>query len=347
MKKSIFIFVASVTFIAFVMYNCSKDNGTKVANVTGVVTLPDNSVAPGAVVTISSKPNAAKVLTRVVADSSGKFTIIGVQNGAYYLSAKYNTLNTNNMKAANDGITFTTSTEAQISANGTDLTQNLALVSIGQSGTNVVDNTWTCDTIHSLVEFAFPYDSANATFTGKFMAFHLKAFTFDGVNPANTQIDAVVDITSTESGAPTTIDTVNKKIVGGRDGLNGCISQHTFGVKCTPSDTFFKGVYRPNSVISPTGTAEFISTSVTTYGDGYVAHGNLTFHKLTKNIDLYFHYLPGFEKPATSSSVAINYVSFAGFFDMKALADFNIVSSSFGGSAVHLTTNLQFKKNQQ
>ncbi len=330
------------------MYNCSKDTGTKVANVMGTVTLPDNTAAAGAVVTISSLPNAAKVLTRVVADSSGKFTIIGVQDGTYYLSAKYNTQNTNNLKDASLGYNFTSANEAQIKPSGSDLTQDIALVSVGQSGTTVVDNTWTCDTIHSEVEFAFPYDSANAVFTGKFTGFHMKAFTFDGANPANTVIDAVVDITTSESGAPTVIDTVKKKIVGGRDGLNGCIAQHTFQVKCTPADTFFKGVYRPTSVISPTGIAEFSSPAgtVAAYGDGYVAHGNLTFHGFTKSIDLYFHYIPGFVKPATSTAAATTYVSFTGFFDMKALADFNIVTASVGGNAVHLTTNLQFNKKQ-
>lgn len=348
MKKSLLILTVVVASISMVMYNCSKDSGVKIANVTGVVSLSDNSVAAGAIVTISSQPNAAKILTRVVADSAGKFIIIGVQNGTYYLSAKYNTQNTNNLKDASLGINFTTANEAQIKPNGSDLTQDLALISVGQSGTTVIDNTWACDTIHSEVEFAFPYDSANATFTGKFMGFHPKTFTFDGTNPASTVIDVVVDITTSESGAPTVIDTVHKKIVGGRDGLNGCIAQHTFQVQCVPADTFFKGVYRPSAVISPTGIAEFSSPAgtVAAYGDGYVAHGNLTFHGFTKSVDLYFHYIPGFVKPATSTSTAVTYVSFTGFFDMKALADFNIVTASFGSSTVHLTTNLQFNKKQ-
>jgi hypothetical protein len=165
-------------------------------------------------------------------------------------------------------------------------------------------------------------------------------------------MDVWVDITSTETGAPTSIDTVHKTAVGGRDGLNGCISSsHTFGVVPAAADTFFilnkVAYYRPSSILSggsliPSAKASFVSTSVAAYGDGYIANGNLTFHALTKAVSLYFHYIKGYA--VTTNGKTTNYSSFSGFFDMKAKVDFGIISSHIKGNPVHVITNLQFTK---
>ena len=345
MKKTIFIFGIAAFLSAITLYNCKKDattSTTKSAKITGTVTYESSLKAGGAIVTISSSPNATAVITKVVTDADGKYTVPGLADGTYYLSAKYNTANTN-LKSATD-IFFTTGSEINVAVSGSDLVKDIALVSGTASGTDKIDMTWTFDQTHSHVGFAFDYDSANAEFSGHFALYGINNLVFDQATPSNSIIDVWVDITSTETGAATTIDTVNKKAVGGRDGLNGCIS-HTFGVQYAAADTFFKGYYRPNAVIGTTGRATFVSSSVAVYGDGYVAKGDMTFHGLTKGISLFFHYIKGYSGK-DRSGVMNDYSSLSGFFDMNALADFGISSSHIKSKPVHVTTNLEFYKKQ-
>jgi polyisoprenoid-binding protein YceI len=290
----------------------------------------------------------------MVADSTGSYSASGLADGTYYISSKYNTANTNYLKSGS--VNFKTATDIQVTVSGADITKDIALVSDASSGTDVVEfssvspapaGKYSLDATHSFIGFEFPYDSLNANFGGHFAKFGLNTFKFDQTNPANSTIDAWVDITSTETGSPTSIDTVMKKAVGGRDGLNGCIS-HTFGVQYAPADTFFKGYYRPTAVVGTTGKATFVSTSVAAYGDGYVAKGNLNFHGLTKEVSLYFHYIKGYsatkKDSKTGLDVTTQYSSFSGFFKMNALLDFSIVSSHVKGNPVNVTTNLEFTK---
>jgi polyisoprenoid-binding protein YceI len=356
MKKKILLLLAFAFAGVFMLYNCSKDNAsTSVANITGAVTFDAQKAANGAIIAISSEPNAAKVLAKVVADVDGKYSIVGIKDGTYYLSAKYNTNNQNNTKSAYD-IVFTTASEVTVTVSGADLVQDLALVSNASSGTDVVEfssvspapaGKYLLDATHSFIGFEFPYDSLNASFGGHFAKFGLNTFKFDQANPANSTIDAWVDITSTETGSATKVDTINKKAVGGRDGLNGCIS-HTFGVQYAPADTFFKGYYRPTAVVGTTGKATFVSTSVAAYGDGYVAVGALNFHGFSKDVSLYFHYIKGYtatkKDSKTGLDVTTQYSSFSGFFKMNALFDFKIVSGHVKGNPVNVTTNLEFAK---
>lgn len=346
MKKSILTLLAIVTVISFGLMNCSKDD-TKLVKVTGTITYGDQLKAAGAIVTISSEPNAAKVLTRVVADSVGVYSIPGLSDGTYYISAKYNTANSN-LKSAEE-IVFTTATDVTVSVSGSDVTSDIALVANTASGTDVIDIAdWTFDQTHSHIAFTFDYDSANAIFGGQFASFSLNNFKFDQANPANTVIDAVVDITSTETGSPTLIDPVTGVAGRGRDGINGCISK-TFGVTfkaegdLTSEDTVITKFYTASAIIAPTGVATFKSTSVSAYGDGYVAKGNLTFKGLTKEVSLYFHYIKGFSATNKNNEL-IQYSSFQGFFDIKPLIDFNIVSGHVKSRPVHVVTNLQFNK---
>jgi polyisoprenoid-binding protein YceI/ribosomal protein S11 len=349
MKKSISILLVTMSVVALIVVNCKKSSSDTVVTafkISGTVTGP--TATGGAIVTLSTQPNAAQIVTRVVADNDGKYSITGLSAGTYYLSAKYNTDNTN-LKSS--GITFTTAGDLTVVVGAADVTQDVALVSNGSSGTDIIEyaasGKWNLDETHSRVGFEFPFDSVNATFTGHFANFGINSFYFDQATPANSHMDVWVDITSTETGAPTIIDTVNKKtLVGGRDGLNGCIS-HTFGVIYALADTFYKNIYRPTAVLSggslvTSAKASFVSTSVAPYGDGYVANGNLTFHALTKTVSLYFHYIKGYS--ATANGKTTTYSSFSGFFDMKAKPDFGIVSGHVKNNPVHVITNLQFNK---
>src|ERR1035437_16363 len=227
MKKSIVMLLATISVVALIVMNCSKkssDSGTKVSKISGTVT---GQVTPaGAIVVLSTQPNATKIISRVVADSTGKYSFSGLSDGTYYLSGKYNTDNTN-LKSS--GITFTTSGDVTVAVSGADVTQDIALVSNGSTGTDIIEyaasGKWTFDEIHSRVGFEFPYDSLNANFSGIFTNFGINTFYFDQATPANSHINVWLDITSTETGAPTVIDTINKKVVShGRDGINGCIS---------------------------------------------------------------------------------------------------------------------------
>ena len=375
MKKTIFLFGIAAFLSAITLYNCKKDattTTTKSAKITGTVTYESSLKAGGAIVTISSSPNAAAVITKVVTDADGKYTVPGLADGTYYLSAKYNTANTN-LKSATD-IFFTTGSEINVAVSGSDLVKDIALVSSTASGTDVIEYTaskevgkWSLDQTHSRIGFTFPYDSVNSVFFGTFTWYGLNSFKFDQTNLANSSIDAWVDITSTETGAPTLLDTVNRKLVlGGRDGLNGCIS-HTFLVLPTATDTFFTvsktdtskkppvttvtKYYRPSAVINsasttsgkliPSAKATFVSTSITAYGDGYVAAGKMTFIKgVDVPVNLYFHYIKGFASK----------VSFNGYFKMNPSQDFGMPKSGHvgvmaGKDPVDINISLQFVVN--
>lgn len=350
MKKSILVLFVAIGIISVVGVSCSKStsSGVTVSKISGAITITGGpSYFGGAVVALSTLPNAAKIVARAVADSIGNYSFSGLSDGTYYLSCKYNTENTN-LKST--GITFTTASSITVTVSGADLTQNIALVSNVATGTDVItyaaSGNWNFDATHSKIVYEFPYDSVNAKFSGMFTNYGINTFIFDQATPANSKIDVWVDVTSSETGAPTVIDTVAKKAVGGRDGLNGCIT-HTFGVTPAAADTFFKGYFRPSAILQAgalilSAKASFVSTSVTVYGDGYVAAGNLTFHGLTKPVALYFHYIKGYS--ATANAKTTLYSSFTGFFDMNAKKDFSITSSHVKSNPVHITTDLQFNK---
>lgn len=356
MKRSFVLILSSLILLTTTLYNCSKsEDGTKVYNISGTITLSDAIKAGGAIVSISSEPNAAKVLTRVVADADGKYTIVGIQDGKYYLSAKYNSANQNNMKSAG-GINFKTSADVDLEVSGADATKDIALVADASTGTDVVeigDGKYEFDQTHSYIGFEFPYDSLNADFAGHFAEFGLNTFKFDQANPANSSIDAWVDITSTETGSPSLIDPVTNKASRGRDGINGCISK-TFGVKFKAADALTaedsipqapgatSKFYTASAILEPTGKATFVSTSISAYGDGYLAVGNLTFKGATKEVKLYFHYIKGFS--STKNNVTTQYSSFHGFFMMNALKDFAVSSSHVKGAPVKVITNIQVTK---
>jgi polyisoprenoid-binding protein YceI len=365
MKKSLIILFVTAVSVVFALNNCTKDNTTKVSSISGTVKYNGTSMASGAIVIVSSSPNATKVVSRVVADSAGNYSVAGLSDGKYYISAKYNTENTN-LKSAGADVNFTTKGDTAISVSGSTAKLDLALTTNIATGQDVIEyaasGKWTLDQTHSRVGFSFAYDSLNAPFYGTFTWYGLNTFKFDQANPSNSSINAWIDVTSTETGAPTILDTINNKVVlGGRDGLNGCIS-HSFKVAPIAADTFFSvtnattkaktSYFKAMSILENTTTngsliasarATFVSTGVSVYGDGYLAVGNMTFIGVTKPVNLYFHYIKGYSK--TTSGVTTLFSSFSGYFDFNPSKDYGMPRSSHVGfNAVDVNVSLQFKK---
>ena len=153
-------------------------------------------------------------------------------------------------------------------------------------------------------------------------------------------------------------------MIGGRDGIDGCIAKSEFQVAPLMADTFthefinknkhdtiIKYAYHPASSILltpkvttdggliPSAKATFVSSSITAYGDGYVAAGSFYFHAMTKAVNLYFHYV--------KSTTKVSECSFSGFFDFKPTKDYGMVKSSHVGfnSSVDVNMNLIFALN--
>lgn len=345
-KQSIFLmlFVIAVSLFSF---QCKdKESGVTVAGIEGVVSYDGSAKADGAIVSLSTSPNAAAVISRVVADANGKYSFVGITAGTYYLSAKLNTANENNLKSG-DAFMFVTATDVELKVSGSAvISQNLELVGNASTGTGIIDlaNGWVWDNTHSTITFEFPYDAANAVFRGNFadVAFtntagtDLTMFKFDEANPANTKFTARCNLTSVETGSP------SPEGGHGRDGITGCI-HGTFGVELNPADTTATGYPNPTAISNPTGYAYLTSKTVSVYGDGYKAICDFTFHGATHEVTLYFHYIQGYEKANTSGAM-VSYSSVEGWFEFAALADYGIESGHVGDSMVTVMVSGQFNK---
>jgi polyisoprenoid-binding protein YceI len=367
MKKTIRI-LGIITFLAGIavfIVQCKKDDSTKYVKVYGTVTLNDATVADGAIVILSKTANAADVIAKTITDTAGKYTITGINEGAYFLSAKYEPSNNNNLKSA--GTVILTGPEAEVKVSG-DTKADFVINALAPSGTAIIDitNGWIYDATHSTIEFQFPFDGTNAVFTGHFATTGLDVLHFDEANPANTHISAWVDITSVETGAP------SNPCEHGRDGITGCIvstlkvqkdKADTVQNYCSndsvltnwPNETLVSfdlwgtgtsttTYKKQHSIVNNTGVATFKITSVTAYGTGYVAKADFTFAGVTKSVNLYFNYLEGYSKDNTAGTSNVKYVSLYGFFKFAALSDFGISSGHIGVSDVTVKISVQLNK---
>lgn len=360
MKKLIRILgiIAFLTGIAILLTECKKDE-TTYGILDGAVTL-DGTPADGAIVTLSTEANAANVIARVVADASGVYSIMGVEAGTYYLNAIWEPSNNNNLLKSTNTVILT-GVETEVSVDG-DMTQDVALAGAVSGGNVVFDAAdWTWDNTHSTIEFEFPYDAFNAVFTGHFATVGFDELYFDEANPENTSIKAWVDVTSVETGS------ASPPCGHGRDGITGCIGG-TFGVEFDPADTVdayctngtlvsnwpneelvvhdlwgdgSETTYmKQHAVVGNSGVATFKSTSVTAYGTGYLAKGDLDFAGSSTTVDLYFNFVEGYEKESNSSK----YSSFYGWFKMAAATDFGIVSGHVGDADVTVKISAQYNR---
>ena len=356
--------VIALVGIAIVLVQCGNKDETKYSTLTGTVTLGDGSIAGGAIVILSKAANAADIVARTVTDSAGAYSIMGLQDGSYFLSARYEPSNNNNLLKSASTVILT-GPEQEVSVSG-DTKSDLVLSEMAPSGNAVIEvaeGEWGYDDTHSMTEFQFPFDAVDAVFTGHFSRTGLDVLHFDEANPANTHIKAWVDLTSVETGAP------SYPGGHGRDGITGCIAS-TFKIQKDPADTVNNYTsdgtvvtnwpdetledydlwgggaattyQKQKSIVGNSGVATFESTDVKAYGTGYVAQGNLTFAGATKSVTLYFNYLEGYSKDSDTQTT--DYCSFYGFFKIAAAADFGISSSHVGSNDVTVKLSIQLNK---
>lgn len=352
---------AMVIMAALILTQCKKDD-TKVGKVSGIVSMEDGTLANGAIVTLSSGANGTDVITRVVADEAGVYAIPGVNSGTYYVNARWEPSNTNNLEKS-AGTVILSGVEQEVSVDGEKIVD--IVLSGSLSGGSVVFDAeeWNWDNTHSTIGFEFPYDAFNAVFSGHFASVGIDELIFDEANPENSSIKAWVDVTSVETGA------ASPPCARGRDGITGCIGG-SFGVDLDQADTVDASCVdgsvvtdwpneepveidlwgdgspttymRQSAVIGKTGVATFKSTSIKAYGTGYIATGEFSFAGTTSTVNLYFNYLEGYLKENDDSGV--QYSSFYGWFKFAALADHGVSSSHIGDADVTVKLSVQFNK---
>lgn len=341
MKNLKFILSLFVLSSVLVLTQCEKvDYSAK--SVSGVATLETGMAANGAVVYLSTEPNAANVVFSAIAGTDGSYSFSGLAKGTYYLSAKYNTENTNNANKMTSGFMFMTAADMDFEYDGSAETVDLSLVGNAADGDAKVDmnDGWVYDGTHSNINFEFPYDVENAPFKGLFGEAGFENFVFDEANPANTAITAWVYLPSVETGSPTVPPG------HGRDDINGCI-QGTFGVTPNAADTIATGEYAEsaasNETHTGTGYARLTTKTVTAFGDGYMAVCDFEFHGKKGEVKLYFKYIEGFQAENRSGDLT-QFSSFEGFFDFEALAGYDINSGHVGDAAVTVDLGIQWTK---
>jgi polyisoprenoid-binding protein YceI len=290
---------------------------------------------------------------------------MGVEAGTYFLNATWEPSNNNNLLKSTNTVILT-GVETEVSVDG-DKTQDIAIAGAVSGGDVVFDRAdWVWDNTHSTIEFEFPYDVVNAVFTGHFATVGFDELYFDEANPENTKIKAWVDVTSVETGSPGP----PCPNAHGRDGIHGCIVG-TYGVEFDPADTVdaycpdggmvtnwpneelvahdlwgdgSETTYkRQHSIMGNTGVATFESTSVTAYGTGYLAQGEVNFAGASATVDMYFNYIEGYEGEDRGGN-AVEYVSFYGWYKMAASSDFGIVSGHVGDADVTVKVSAQFNR---
>jgi polyisoprenoid-binding protein YceI len=346
--------------------SCSEDEKPLV-KLTGKITFTDptgaSANAAGAVVYLATGSVATTTYEQsTIADANGMFTFSNLAPNSYYINSVYQTDN-KNKTARLDGLTFTTAEGAVVTVGESDVTQDLALVSIGQSGATfealavnysysatatapagvatpgnyVNTGAWTYDGTHSPIAFEFPYRGQEADFFGAFSQLSKFVVNFDAANLATSTIDVEIDVAS-----------INTRNAGGRDPRTtvadnppfnpttlfteyGCIFG-TFGIAAatTPTDAV------PQTISDTDRYAQFKSTSIVKYGDGYIAKGNVVFHGFTVPVDLMF------KQSAVWLDTSNNrkYSGFEGKFTMAAKKDYGITSSSVNDALIKIQISI-------
>ncbi len=336
--------------LSLVFVTCGDDDDDDVAplqfDISGTVAFPDfNGTmqnARGAVVYLAK--NATSPTTNydlsTVANASGSYTFENLEPGDYFMFSNFNTENTN-VNGRIVGINFDSGEGLLFSIDNADVVQNMTLSSIDQAVNFVVDTReggdWDYDASHSNIDFEFPYDEFNATYSGRFDAFDIAVY-FDKDNLSSSSIDATIDLLS-----------VNTSSRGGRDSFfdasveswnSGCLAS-TFGVDFTPDDPPIQGF--DGIPVESTRYASFTSTSIETYGDGFLAKGNFTFNGQTNQETLFFRFIEGFQG-TNRSGLDVRFSSFDGILEFDALDDYGIESSHLGDKTVTVHISNQVNK---
>ncbi len=325
-------------FVLGLVVQCSDDPAPiDLSTISGKVTYPDANgaqiAAPGAVVTLFSTTPVVNMET--IADADGNFSFENLVAATYTLAAYYDTDNSNNAGRLS-GLRFTIDA-TEVAITNADATQDLALVSSGQTGIPVIDinlgwdgasfvnsGSWAYDQTHSPIAFEFPYRDNVAEFVGGFSQVSKLEVNFDPANLSTSSIVAEVDLASVNTRS---LGGRDPKLVGGANAFNpnsmvetmGCI-MGTFGVSADGT--------LPAKISSTARYATFTSTSIVAYGDGYLAKGDLQFNGVTKPVEMWFKAVVPWNNGAPTP---VLYSGFEGRFYMGK-TDFNVGSSSVGAN---------------
>jgi len=362
--KLVFFLTLLLTFI--VVVRCSKSSDpAPLVGISGTVTYTDmNGVvqkAAGAVVYIAKGTAATTTYDEsTTAGSDGTYSFSNLANAGYYINAVYNTDNKNS-SARIDGVKFTTAKGFLVTLASKALTQDIALESIGQATAQNVqvsyqfDSTansnaggftntgaWTLDAVHSPIAFSFPFFGQTGDFGGSFLVYNKVKLNINTASLNTSSVSAWVDLASVNTGTPggrddlpyTTSTTYSSITPSSKFSKLGCIS-NTFGIAADSA-----AGYKHTTLTSSARYAKFSSTSVATYGDGYVANGNLTFHGVTKAASIIFNFTQSYPTGASGFPANKTYVGIQGKMVMNAQADYGISSSDVGASPVTVYISL-------
>ena len=98
-------------------YYDDDETTTSLSELSGIITMPGGDIAGGAIVQLSTTANAANVIAKTITDNNGKYKLMGISNGTYFISSIYNPANTNNLlKSA--GVVILSSKEVSITIEG-------------------------------------------------------------------------------------------------------------------------------------------------------------------------------------------------------------------------------------
>ncbi len=366
MKTVKLIPILTLLFTMIFVVRCSDDAPAPLVKISGKVTFTNavgqTANAAGAVVYLAKSAVATTTYDQTaIADATGAYSFSNLSADSYYVNATYKTDN-KNLTARLDGMTFTTAAGAIVAVSNVDVSQDLTLVSIGQSGTTIealaanytwtgtafannpsTAGTWQFDAVHSSIQFEFPYRGTQGDFSGGFSQINKFVVNFDPANLSSSTIDVEVDLAS-----------VNTRTPGGRDNRTtvadnptfgpttlftelGCIAG-TFGItanNATPTEA------APQTItIDVDRYAKFKSTSIAKYGDGYVAKGNLIFNGFTVPIELSFKAIPAWLDASNNRK----YSGFEGKFMMAPKKDFGITSTSVTDAILKIQTSIVMYK---
>lgn len=198
------------------------------------------------------------------------------------------------------------------------------LAASNNTGTDVIDasigayppttyttpGAWKMDKSHSSVKWETKYYDAGAMLTGRFNNFNVKV-KFDQANPANTKINAWVQLSTFNTGEP------------GRDAY-GKSGPNYMGVIM---DTLSKNP----TVLTPrpsTDTAWFKSTSCEKFGNGYLVKGDFTFRGKTISIDMPMTYSGKKTFTNATTGKKNDKAGLIGIFKFNAISVFGVPSTS-------------------
>ncbi|MEK6781063.1 MAG: YceI family protein [Bacteroidota bacterium] len=366
-------------FTMIFMVQCSDDPApapvepAPLVKISGKVTFTNEAGtaanAAGAIVYLAKGATATTNFDQTtIANANGDYEFVNLDTGSYYLNATFYTAN-KNVTGRLDGLNFTTEAGAVVAA-AADVTQNLTLVSVGQSGSTlevlganyawdpnalaadgvtpapkfVNTGTWTYDATHSPIAFEFSYRANEADFIGAFPQLSKFNVNFDPANLSTSTIDVEVDVASINTRAPGGRD--NTTTVAINPSFNpaslftklGCI-MGTFGITADGGGTPTEAA--PLLITEdPDRYAQFTSTSIAKFGDGYVAKGNLVFHGFTVPIDLWFKAVPAWLDASNNRK----YSGFEGKFLMDAKNDFGITSTSVNDAIIRIQISIVLYK---